>query len=498
MMQRFRPPTLRRPGEITMPTFDEAGQRTISEMAPPPVADLPPVSSLTVPSSALSGPSNYDMPPAQGGFMEGPHPSFKQRLKAALPNIITSAIAAGATPSHYGGGALDIFQGLQAGQAAVKAKQDEAYNRQRQIAIDAQNASENQMRQRVQQAQLEDYLAQAEDRRQQAAARTAQKTEQQLTDAWAKETDPVKKAAAWDALMQWKHGITKPEKPQATWRAMPGGQGTYNEATGERKFDSDPAAAVRLKTGRDLYGVVYGITPDMTDAQAFAKFPPALQHDIMFGREEPKPGALPSNPEAVIIGPPAGPIDPRTGLPTYTSKQISDAERLARLNHPPHEQSAAELDHAEKRRVTDQAGRIWAGTVDWMKQNGKPLDADSVLQLAVHNAATYFPGEQNVGGVVAALQGIARTQSLTTKTAKGGGSILGIGAGGTNPQATTATGGRGNPQAPKPDPGPPPAVLQNLRPGTSRLRNGDVYYKDPMTGMVSQIDEATGKVLRTF
>jgi hypothetical protein len=164
----------------------------------------------------------------------------------------------------------------------------------------------------------------------------------------------------------------------------------------------------------------------------------------------------------------------------------------------PRQPSAAELDHAEKRRVTDQAGRIWAGTIKWMKENGKPLDADTVLQVAMANAANpeYFPNEPNVGGVVAALQGIARTQGLTHKTVTSGDPYAFLrppGNGGTNPKpAPTSSGnGRGgrsgNPAAAKLPPPTPfkrsdvaeyAAQVNALKPGTFKtLQEAEDYLK---------------------
>jgi hypothetical protein len=98
------------------------GERTAS-------IDAPDGSALLYNPAGSPGPMpTVPQPPQQGGFLG--------RLKVALPRMATAAIAAGATPSQYGGGPLDIFRGMQAGGQELERKDTLAYNRGRQQSLD--------------------------------------------------------------------------------------------------------------------------------------------------------------------------------------------------------------------------------------------------------------------------------------------------------------------------------------------------------------------------
>ena len=116
-----------------------AGMQPSQSMIDPTVAGMrqftPPETPETGDYTLLVGDDPRNRP---GGFdgrimedLRGPG-GFKGFLKRGLPRILNAAIAAGATPSQFGGGPLDIFRGMQAGRAENDRRDMRAYGMQRQ------------------------------------------------------------------------------------------------------------------------------------------------------------------------------------------------------------------------------------------------------------------------------------------------------------------------------------------------------------------------------
>jgi hypothetical protein len=175
---------------------------------------------------------------------------------------------------------------------------------------------------------------------------------------------------------------------------------------------------------------------DVEESRARGRYYDALANP------EPKPPAAPKDPETQLIGnelwergadgkwikAATGPAkEPAEHNPNdwqlYLEANGNDpkkaiaqwkADRIAM--RPPREASATAVANAERQRVRDQAGRIWAGTLKWMRDNGR--DLDSAEQVAIDNATNpaYFPDEPDAGAIVAEIQNLARTQAGTANT----------------------------------------------------------------------------------
>lgn len=138
-------------------------------------------------------------------------PGFLGRLKAAVPDMITSAIAGGATPNIAGGAPVDIFRAMQAGQNAVRSRDLMNYNMARQQQQDAMNQEHTAAQIRQADAASRAHDAQAGYYSAQANAKGAPNPEADLYNRWASETDPEKKQALFELLLRYRGHAPKEE-----------------------------------------------------------------------------------------------------------------------------------------------------------------------------------------------------------------------------------------------------------------------------------------------
>lgn len=169
-------------------------------------------------------------------------PGFWGRFRQALPRMIQGGITAAATPAQFGGGAVDLFRGMQAAQNELDRRDLMAY----QIA---QQQQEEARRQRAAEAQARAHEAQARyyDKRAQGQQQPVT-LEQALTAAYLEETDPQRKTEIYNQILQLKGRSTGNEAP---YREIGGG---YAITKSGQRVEIDPRAAMahRLEVIRQM------------------------------------------------------------------------------------------------------------------------------------------------------------------------------------------------------------------------------------------------------
>jgi hypothetical protein len=104
---------------------------------------------------------------ASGGPPPSPidrEPGLWGRVKAGLPRLISSVVAAGAMPSIAGGGPLDIFRAMQAGNNELQRQDMLAYDMQRQRWLDSNKTAEMADMSKLRKAQAKYYEANASNK----------------------------------------------------------------------------------------------------------------------------------------------------------------------------------------------------------------------------------------------------------------------------------------------------------------------------------------------
>lgn len=185
---------------------------------------------------------------------------FKGFLRRALPRMATAAIAAGATPSRFGGGPLDIFAGMQAGQQELERRDMMAYNTARQREHDILNrrkiesdigrdASQNELNK----AQIEVAKEHANYYKSQASQKAEKKPSDVLFEDYRNEQNPEEKEKKKDL---WLQSIGHAPKAEKLWGPgkIPGT--LVNKETSEVKWiDETAARAARDEEMRKHFGV---------------------------------------------------------------------------------------------------------------------------------------------------------------------------------------------------------------------------------------------------
>jgi hypothetical protein len=155
-------------------------------------------------------------------------------IKKAAPDMLTAAMASLATPSQYGGGPVDIGRAMLAGQQAIKNRDLMAYNMEREKLKDQMEREKHtstiksqEAASRANEAASEASKARAERDKVEAKK---QSFEEKLVEQYALETDPVKKEAIKQQIIDLRHG----RRSQTRW-APTGAGSVVNTESGEIK-----------------------------------------------------------------------------------------------------------------------------------------------------------------------------------------------------------------------------------------------------------------------
>lgn len=177
------------------PTVDMEAQNPASVQPEPPVPQPGP-KSFDFPE--FKGPTGNSMTTAESRRPENGPSMLGKFVKGTLPNMISGAINAAATPNIAGGGPTDIFRAMQASQGAQTQKDLLAYNQRRQ-----QTADDLAAKKEADQAESANIRAKAYSAAQDSKS-DPKTVEQYYVQAITAETDPQKQAALRNELAAFK------------------------------------------------------------------------------------------------------------------------------------------------------------------------------------------------------------------------------------------------------------------------------------------------------
>jgi hypothetical protein len=315
-----------------------------------------------------------------------PH-GFKGFLKNVLPRMLASGIAAGATPSRYGGGGMDILAGMQAGGQELERRDRIAYDMNRQRAndetfrMDKRAEAEKRMSDiklnesagRMHDAQTDWYKAQA-------GAKAAVDPKRDLYERFIKETDPAQKEVLRKLWLQ-SEGHPDNEKVWINGK-LPGT--VLNRETGEvREVDAAKARAGRSDEMREHFNIDPTLWP-YRQKKLFETHP-GLEDYILYGTKGKQPAAE-RNPTEWSIAMDAAKADPRViANPALLPKVALEYGNAARPVDPSIAEARrdrAELARANQfKKIEDDRSKDLNDANAWAEQATRLLPKDALMNI---------------------------------------------------------------------------------------------------------------------
>lgn len=361
-------PTLRRPGERQLPpvapgygTREYADAAGVTPGVPPgPPIRRPGAASMPQPGSRVK---------QLGGW------------KGILGGLLGGAIAGGAIRNIGGGGPIDAMRAMQAGREEARYSDALATHTQRQRQQDLRQLQVDEDNRRLHDAQMENYRAQAEERRAKANSLEAQ-LDREYEDA-VRSGDQARIQAAFNKKQLLKNGPAK--SALDSWEQITGAPGwIYNKHTQEakqiakvekeNKVDTpEERTRAAAKAVKDMLNLPPGTT-DEEALRAAVKLSPEQRSVIQYIGSGTF-GAIPRPPAPARGSAPHYIKNDKTGEVTATWLEADGVTQrivsLGQLASPTADASAAGQFRADLAEAKRQAYLVWQGSLQQLQKEGK-------------------------------------------------------------------------------------------------------------------------------